>query len=324
LPSASALEPEQPTSTNTLQPSVNPNGSVLGATIGPNNAYTSIVLNGGAVSMSGTQSGEVACETDSPGVCYSFAWLKGETVTLSVVPPAGNRLTSWGSSLCSPEQLTCALSLVDTDGYTLTLQFEPMPATLETPLPPSANTPTAASPPIAVALNQPEATVGTTSIPPAQTSEQPTLTDVAVNDIPYSGSSTPSIEDGKPVILSGTTTPGTMLKIYLEAKDSVTVVASQTGKWRLTIVAPAVGNHTVLAEVTNPLTKVTSPPMELVAFKVVASSGTRLGSASSGATGASLWRPLFVAGTIASGVFLLLAAATWLILRRHTHAPAPT
>lgn len=317
LPSASALEPAQSTTPDVTQPSIDPGGSVLGANIGPNNAYTSIVLNGGSVSMTGSQSGEKSCETDSPGVCYSFAWLKGETVTVTVVPPAGSRLTSWGSSLCSPQQLTCALSLVDTDGYTLTLQFEPVSTTPEAPLPPSANTVTP-SPSVVVASNQLEAPGTITTVQQTQATGQAQVTDIAFNNIPYNNSSKPSVEDGQPVVVSGTTVPGATVKVYTESSESVTITANQAGRWRFTVQDPGVGNHTVTAEVTNPATKVTSPPMELVAFKVVPSIGQNSGDKTSQPTDSSHWQPLFLAGTIAAGLFLLLAGIALPLLRHYS------
>ncbi|MBL8031287.1 MAG: hypothetical protein JNK33_03120, partial [Candidatus Doudnabacteria bacterium] len=318
-PSASALEPEQPTSTNTLQPSVNPNGSVLGAPIGPNNAYTSIVLNGGTVSMAGTQSGEVACETDSPGVCYTFAWLKGETVTISVVPPVGSRLTSWGSSLCSPEQLTCTLSLVDTDGYTLTLQFETIPTAPVTPLPPSANTTTPPSAKVVISSSQPvPSTNATPNDQQTQTAGQLPVTNIAFNDVPYSNYNIPYIEDGTPVVVSGTTVPGAAVKVYTESSEKVTVVANGEGQWRFTVQDPEVGSHRVTAEVTDPATKVTSPPVELVSFKVLPAKVTQSNGSGSPTSGTSHWSPIFVAGTLAAGIFILLAALAWPLLRRNS------
>lgn len=90
-----------------------------------------------------------------------------------------------------------------------------------------------------------------------------------INNSDYNPESVPEYPEGKAVVLDGKTTPRARIKLFTSTSTEAVVTADANGNWEYSIDNPLPGDHQVEAEITDPITNLTSG-RELVAdFKVL-------------------------------------------------------
>ncbi len=251
------------------------------ATLPPPTVF--ITANGGTVSVHSESKGLLQCNTSAtPGECmYESGWVFNnpaspippahDALTITVTPPTGRVVTSWGNTACTDGSNTCVLlydlettlKLKDKKYITLSYASAPTPQPAPTPSQPARTTPTTSTP--------------TTSPAPVVNPNAPTISEpikqLAFDDTLYSTDPNTklSFPAGKDVRVSGKTFPSAKVELTIYSTPrTATVTADKDGVWTYVISGLEAGDHRVEAKVTDPISGNTSENKLLATFSVIA------------------------------------------------------
>jgi hypothetical protein len=151
--------------------------------------------------------------------------------------------------------------------------------------------------------------------PPAQ----PTADTVTVAGTKVDTTQPISLEQNKPLVLSGKTVPNGVVTLTIHSTPkTATATADKDGNWSYTVQGLEAGDHYVEAAVMDPATKQTSPTAKLISFTV--KPVTAVVSAPKASKKSSSTLPL-IAGILFVG--LLAAGAFWVYKQRTSKPNTP-
>lgn len=169
----------------------------------------------------------------------------------------------------------------------------------------------------------PKPPIPTTTTPePTPTPPDAPTTRIKLNNQAVTTATTPTIQAGKGITLSGTTIPNGVVTLYIfSTPRQVTTTADAQGNWSYEVTSLESGSHHVEAVVTDPATKLTSDRVTLATFSV-ARPATVATTKTVDKKATPLWvwivAGIGVAGAVAGAVFW------WLRRRGHDDVTPPT
>lgn len=269
--------------------------------------------------------GAISCDkyTNDPAICYLRGYFKStdtsETVTITVTPPAGQRVASWNNALCNNNSNVCSIVFTvirDENGYVesytpmlpqLNLTFEPIPTTpAPTATPPATAKPTTTT---STVIDTPKSSLNTVE----------PVSGFTINGISDESEEITSLENGAPVVLSGTTIPNATIKLYIfSTPREATVQSDENGLWTYTITDLEPGDHRVEAVVTDTATDTASDRIELASFSIKSVAAIREPQENTVKTSISGMNLLVI--TSAGLMVLFIAAITAIIIKRKRSA----
>ena len=192
----------------------------------------------------------------------------GNTLSASSVTTdgSGNTQVTLSSSVAETKTVNIAWGQPTYVVASHTVTFTPPSALVPvTPTPPKKSTPGPVTPTAPIPDKAPPA-IGI--VPAAPT------TTVKVGDSVVKPTETPTVKPGQPLVLSGTTVPSGVVKLFVHSVlHTYTITASKTGVWSYTVPVTDLpsGSHHIDAQVTDPVTSKTSAQVQVLAFSLTKS-----------------------------------------------------
>ncbi len=283
------------------------------------------------IQKTGTGSGTVSGSGFNCGSVCTVTVSMGGSVTLAATPAAGSTFAGWqAGSYCATgypggkggdtstvnPSANCTINSIFGASATAVAKFDAVPGYTPpaTTAPKTNTTPSTTTSPSTPINTAPAAEVTVKA-------DTPPSLNLQINGKAYDEKVSPEFPNGKAVVLSGKTVPNAVIKLYIfSTPREATVTADTAGVWTYTVSGLEEGAHRVEAQVTDPVTKVTSARAKIAAFSVLSAVRTGKTVVSSPAKKSnSIWAVVAVLAV----ALLALASGVWWFVRKRKQPVMP-